>query len=192
MGPMNPRMSMIPQHQNMMHQMHPGQQPGQPPGPGGPGGPGGPNPPGQSSPARASPMSHASPMGVNHHSPHMQPGHMPSPNMQHMMNQGQPQQHPAKNDDYNLDFLDSIPTDNDNSGAPGSQGPGGPGSENSGPGGGPPGGGGGGGNGGQNHHRTQAPNAGQQQPPPAQHSLQGQGSLSKAPAEAPLAVMTIS
>jgi hypothetical protein len=27
---------------------------------------------------------------------------------------------------------------------------------------------------------------------PAQHSLQGQGSLSKAPAEAPLAVMTIS
>merc|ERR1719418_293801 len=31
MGPMNPRMSMIPQHQNMMHQMHPGQQPGQPP-----------------------------------------------------------------------------------------------------------------------------------------------------------------
>lgn len=117
-------------------------------------------------------MSHASPMGVNHHSPHMQPGaHMPSPNMQHMMNQGQPQQtqqHPAKNDDYNLDFLDSIPTDNDNSGAPGgSQGPGGPGSENSGgPGGGPPGGGGGGGSGGQNHHRTQAPNAGQQQPPP--------------------------
>merc|ERR1719330_639916 len=127
MGPMNPRMSMIPQHQNMMHQMHPGQQPG----------PGAPGQPGQSSPARASPMSHASPMGVNHHSPHMQPGaHMPSPNMQHMMNQGQPQQtqqHPAKNDDYNLDFLDSIPTDNDNnSGAPGgSQGPGGPGSENS-------------------------------------------------------------
>ena len=28
--------------------------------------------------------------------------------------------------------------------------------------------------------------------PAAQHSLQGQGSLSKAPAEAPLAVMTIS
>merc|ERR1719510_1724976 len=82
MGPMNPRMSMMnPQHQNMMHQMHPGQQPGQPPpGQGGPQGPGG-NPPGQSSPARGSPMSHASPMGVNHGSPHphMQP-HMASPN----------------------------------------------------------------------------------------------------------------
>merc|ERR1719510_2131745 len=45
MGPMNPRMSMMPQHQNMMHQMHPGQQPGQPPPQGGPQGPG--NPPGQ-------------------------------------------------------------------------------------------------------------------------------------------------
>merc|ERR1719273_18189 len=113
MGPMNPRMSMMPQHQNMMHQMHPGQQPGQPPPQGGQG-PN--NPQGQSSPARASPMSHASPMGVNHHSPHMQQapgpgGHMPSPNMQHMMNQQQNPQHPAKNDDYNLDFLDSIPND---------------------------------------------------------------------------------
>merc|ERR550534_3144468 len=112
-------------------------------------------------------------LSLIHHMLHMQPGHMPSPNMQHMMNQGQPQQHPAKNDDYNLDFLDSIPTDNDNSGAPGSQGPGGPGSENSGPGGGPPGGGGGGG--GQNHHRTQAPNSGQQQPPPGSTQPSGPG-----------------
>merc|ERR1719333_69748 len=54
-GPVNPRMSMMPQHQQqMMHQMHPGQQPGQPPpGQGGPQGPG--NPPGQSSPAHATP-----------------------------------------------------------------------------------------------------------------------------------------
>merc|ERR1719433_502683 len=172
MGPMNPRMSMMnPQHQNMMHQMHPGQQPGPPPpGQGGPQGPGG-NPPGQSSPARGSPMSHASPMGVNHGSPHphMQP-HMASPNMQHMMNQQQPpQQHPAKNDDYNLDFLDSI-----DSGAPnsGDGPPGGAPSENSGPPGSGPGGGpggasgNGGGPGGQNHHRTQAQNA-QQLPPGA-------------------------
>merc|ERR1719479_578679 len=62
MGPMNPRMPIMPQHQNMMHQMHPGQQPGH--------GPPGQQPgqQGQSSPARASPhhMSHPSPMGGNH------------------------------------------------------------------------------------------------------------------------------
>ena len=95
MGPMNSRMSMMPQ--NMMHQMHPGQQQGQPP-PQQPSGQG--NAP---SPAQPSPhMSHASPMGVNHPSPHMQNMHMNA--------------NPAKNtDDYNLDFLDSIP--NDDSGA---------------------------------------------------------------------------
>merc|ERR1719273_2940099 len=74
------------------------------------------NPQGQSSPARASPMNHASPMGVNHPSPHMQ-SHMASPSMQQHMHmnqqhqQQQQQQNPAKNDDYNLDFLDSIPND---------------------------------------------------------------------------------
>merc|ERR1712156_1239511 len=84
-------------------------------------------------------MSHASPMGGNHPSPHMQT-HMPSPNMmggpmgQQQQQQQQPpqQQQPntntnpanknnsSSNDDYNLDFLDSIPNDenNDNAGGP--------------------------------------------------------------------------
>jgi len=131
MGPINPRMPMMnPQHQNMMHQMHPGQQPGQQ-------GPGQQCQQGQSSPARASPhMSHASPMGGNHPSPHMQT-HMPSPNMmggpmgQQQQQQQQPpqQQQPntntnpanknnsSSNDDYNLDFLDSIPNDENNDNA---------------------------------------------------------------------------
>ena len=124
MGPINPRMPMMnPQHQNMMHQMHPGQQPGQQ-------GPGQQCQQGQSSPARASPhMSHASPMGGNHPSPHMQT-HMPSPNMmggpmgqQQQQQPPQQQQQPntntnpasknnsSSNDEYNLDFLDSIPND---------------------------------------------------------------------------------
>ena len=115
MGPMNPRMPMMPQHQNMMHQMHPGQQPGQP----GPGQGQGQGQQGQSSPARASPMSHASPMGGNHPSPHMQQTHMASPNMGMPMGQQQPNStNPAKNDDYNLDFLDSIPNDENSDNAP--------------------------------------------------------------------------
>merc|ERR1719412_2721282 len=97
MGPMNSRMSMMPQHQNMMHQMHPGQQQGQQqppqqPQPPPPVPPQQQNPQGQSSPARASPMSHASPMGVNHPSPHMQ-SHMASPSMQQQQHMHMNQQH---------------------------------------------------------------------------------------------------
>jgi len=132
MGPMNPnmnpRMSMMPPHGQMMHQMHPGG----PQGPNGP--PGGPptsqqqgqgppsnSGPGQSSPsagqARASPMhqSHPSPMGVNHPSPHMQGHpHMPSPGHMGHPGMGPQMTNPAnstKNEDYNLDFLDSIPNE---------------------------------------------------------------------------------
>lgn len=98
---MNPRMSMMPQpHANMMHPMHPSNPPGQgPPGAG----------PQVSQPGQAnSPMGHSpmnqtgqSPMGGGVGGPHSNssPLHTNSPLMKN----------PAKNDDYSLDFLDSIP-----------------------------------------------------------------------------------
>ena len=99
---MNPRMPMMPQpHANMMHQMHPN------PNQGGQGGPAGPQVSSQGGQAN-SPMGHSpmnavqSPMGGNA-GPHNSPLHTNSPMMKN----------PAKSDDYNLDFLDSIPAGNE-------------------------------------------------------------------------------